>query len=345
SAWWLKGDEVTKKEFDNSLLGPGRLNFKGKKNFMPPAQLVMGFALYWLGDEETTAKYTASRTDRQSEHGLKIEINNKKKDLENITIQKPKDNIEREPAPKLRAEPDSVSETRPSSPNAEAPILNATKPANSSKSVRGKKGKMKKIIEKYADQDEEEKRLRMEALGTLKQVQELERKKIEESERQAELERTKYDAAKRGAQREQKAEERELQKYLEGYEDEEEVTYLEMLDSLIAKPGKSDKIATAVPVFAPWSALSKFKYKTKIQPGMAKKGKSVTESLNYFSNRKVDLSRDDVDVDWPEEHDIIKSLKSNDLIGVVSVNKLKLVLPGGNASDGKGKKGAKKGKK
>ena len=345
SAWWLKGDEVTKKEFDNSLLGPGRLNFKGKKNFMPPAQLVMGFALYWLGDEETTAKYTASRTDRQSEHGLKIEINNKKKDLENITIQKPKDNIEREPAPKLRAEPDSVSETRPSSPNAEAPILNATKPANLSKSVRGKKGKMKKIIEKYADQDEEEKRLRMEALGTLKQVQELERKKIEESERQAELERTKYDAAKRGAQREQKAEERELQKYLEGYEDEEEVTYLEMLDSLIAKPGKSDKIATAVPVFAPWSALSNFKYKTKIQPGMAKKGKSVTESLNYFSNRKVDLLRDDVDVDWPEEHDIIKSLKSNDLIGVVSVNKLKLVLPGGNASDGKGKKGAKKGKK
>ena len=89
-----------------------------------------------------------------------------------------------------------------------------------------------------------------------------------------------------------------------------------MLDSLIAKPAKSDGVATAVPVFAPWSALSKFKYKTKIQPGMGKKGKSVTESLNYFTNRKVDSLRDDTDVDWPEEHDIIKSLKSNDLIGL-----------------------------
>ncbi|GEQ67157.1 hypothetical protein JCM33374_g820 [Metschnikowia sp. JCM 33374] len=346
SAWWLRGNEVTKKEFDGSLLGPGRLNFKGKKNFMPPAQLVMGFGLYWLGDEETAAKYTKSRVERQSEHGLKIEIKNKKKDLEGITIDKEKFTEEASPVSKETTEQEETSDLKvATSSSAESANDNMKSSVNSTKSVRGKKGKMKKINEKYADQDEEERRLRMEALGTLKQVEDLERKKIEETERQAEMERNRYAAAKRGAQREQKAEERELLKYLEGEEDEDEVTYLEMLDSLIAKPGKTDQIATAVPVFAPWSALSKFKYKTKIQPGMAKKGKSVTESLNYFSNRKVDNSKEDVDVDWPEEHDIIKSLKSNDLIGVVSVNKLKLVLPGGNASDSKGKKGSKKGRK
>ncbi|OBA17006.1 hypothetical protein METBIDRAFT_61911 [Metschnikowia bicuspidata var. bicuspidata NRRL YB-4993] len=346
SAWWLKGSEVTKKEFDNSLLGPGRLNFKGKKNFMPPAQLVMGFGLYWLGDEETATAYTKARTDRQTEHGLKIEITNKKRDLENITITS-KESIEPELSTKQGVDQEeAVGEVTeaPAFPT-ETPHTISKSTVGSTKTVRGKKGKMKKINEKYAHQDEEERKLRMEALGTLKQVQDLEKQKLEEAKHQAELERKKYAAAKKGAQREQRAEERELQKYLQGDDEDDSVSYLELLDSLIAKPGKMDTIATAVPVFAPWSALSKFKYKTKIQPGMAKKGKSVTESLNYFTGRKTDALKEDPDIDWPEEHEIIKSLKSNDLIGVVSVNKLKLVLPGGNASDNKSKKGAKKGRK
>ncbi|GEQ68250.1 hypothetical protein JCM33374_g1917 [Metschnikowia sp. JCM 33374] len=52
------------------------------------SQLVMGFGLYWPGDEETAATYTKSRVEGQSEHGLKREFKNKKKDLAGIAIDK-----------------------------------------------------------------------------------------------------------------------------------------------------------------------------------------------------------------------------------------------------------------
>lgn len=373
SAWWLNGVDVTKKEFDGSLLGPGRLNLKDKKNYMPPAQLVMGFGFYFLCDEETTANYTQSRVSKQDEHGLKVSIHNKKQDLENMTLTVKDLPVDNEPqeigeqvsetteASQVSDSHEQLSQSKSASPEAEASEISDTVESalegvsisESSSEVskllkaptkRGRKGKMKKINAKYADQDEEERRLRMEVLGTLKQVEDLERKKKEEVLRQAEQQKEKF--ANRSGHKQKVAEERELQRYLLKEEDEDYsgVNYLELLDSLVTKPAKSDNVSAVVPVFAPWSSLNKFKYKVKIQPGLGKKGKSLGDALNYFATRKVDNSRDDLDVDWPEEHEIIKQARPNDLIGVFTVSKLKLVLPGGNSSDAKGnKKNGKKG--
>lgn len=340
SAWWLKGLDVTKKEYDGSLLGPGRLNFKAKKNYMPPSQLVMGFGLYLLGDEDTTARYKKSREDKLAESGLKIEMNNIKKDLEGMTIA-------------AKAEQPLVEETVPESvpaPTESAEELSASSSVTSlplppQKLTRGKKSKMKKINQKYADQDEEERQLRMEALGTLKQIQQNEKEAIEAAKTKADAEKHKYAMANRGAERDRKAEERELQKYLNGGDNEDTELYLEVLDSLIAKPASQDVLVGAVPVFGPWTSMARFKYKTKVQPGMGKKGKAITDSLSYFANRKIDAAREDTDQDWADEHDIINTLKSNDMIGVLTANKVKLVLPGGNANDKAQKKGGKKGKR
>lgn len=365
SAWWLAGVHVTKKEYDGSLLGPGRLNFKEKKNYMPPAQLAMGFGFYFLCDEETTSAYTEARVKRQDEHGLKVHIHNKKQDLENITLpnkQAPavdtntdfdvEDTAEGQDVEKSSEksqsptpEPDSTSVAD----SIEEELKNA-KLSESSKqkkaNVRGKKGKMKKISTKYADQDENERRLRMEALGTLKQVEELEKKARDEKQRQVEQQQEKN--SNRAAHKQKIAEERELQKYLQNEEDEDssDKNYLELLDSFVSKPAKSDTIAAVVPVFAPWFALNKFKYKVKIQPGLGKKGKGLGDALNYFANRKLDATREDTDLDWPEERELVKQAKPNDLIGVFTVGKLKLVLPGGSGGDAKGNKnGSSKGGK
>lgn len=214
--------------------------------------------------------------------------------------------------------------------------------------VRGKKAKLKKIASKYAAQDEEEKQMRMDALGTLKQVKDLEAQRLQESSQDDQkAKETKY--VSNVAERKKKQEEREYQKYImeEVNEDESSITnYLEILDSLIAKPQATDTVSNVVPVFAPWTSLNKLKYKVKIQPGMGKKGKAINESLNYFTNRKMDPLHQDTDLDWENEREIINGTKPNDLVGVFTVSKVKLVLPGGNngADKGSGKKSsAKKG--
>lgn len=363
SAWWLKGKNVTKIEYDGSLLGPGRLKHKADRNYMPPAQLVMGFGLYWLGDEATAKKYTDTRVRKHEEHGLKVNINRKKADLEGLDLKKmslestaESLSVARE---KKKGEQDSevvehvaVGEREEAEDNlvedsAEGtPEVESLQPLvltlNPTKGVRGKKGKLKKQKAKYADQDEEERRLRIEALGTLKQIEALKQQKNEEAQKQEDAVKYRYNQKKSAEERDRKAEERELQKYFDADEDVFDESYLAMIDSLIAKPAKDDVIATAVPVFAPWGALSKFKYKVKVQPGTGKKGKSVTEAYNYFGRKKVDTTKEDSDESWPEELSIIKALSPNDAIASITASKIKMSLPSlvTNA-----KKVAKKGRK
>ncbi|KAF3987538.1 hypothetical protein FT663_04415 [Candidozyma haemuli var. vulneris] len=355
SSYWMAGDGISKKDIDGTLLGPGRLNLKGKKNLMPPAQLVMGFGLYWLVDEETNKKYTEARVSKQEEHGLQPEVSNKKKDLENLNLaaiftDREKESNEQEGTENVESKEEEEEEdgtapqedeSTPSGPSNDNEVENITSPLSKA-NVRGKKGKLKKINAKYADQDEEEKLIRMEALGTLKQIQEREKQQEAEAKRKAEQEKERY--ADKGAERSRAKEARQLKKYLQDDEDGVDVAFLEQLDSLLPRAAKDDVVGAFVPVFAPWSALSKFKYKVKIQPGFGKKGKSVTEAISYFSNRKVDASKEDAELDWPEEHEMLKGAKSNDISGVFTVSKVKLVLPGSNGGDkGKGGKGSGKG--
>lgn len=352
SAWWLKGKDVTKKEFDGSLLGPGRIAYKAERNYMPPAQLVMGFGFYWLGDEDTAKRHTEARIKRQEEHGLKVNVSRKKADLEGINfenlslkdLKKEQEKI-KEVTEEAGGEECSDSEdVEGDNGDSENALSGTPTPSAPTKTVRGKRGKLKKQKAKYADQDEEERKLRIEALGTLKQIEAQQKQKLEEKQKQIDATKNKYNQQRTAEQRDRKAEERELQKYLDTDEDVFDESFLSMLDSLIAKPSKDDTIATAVPVFAPWAALAKFKYKVKVQPGMGKKGKSLTEAYDYFSKRKVDVSKEDADEDWPEEHTIINNLASADAIGSLTVSKLKMMLPALGNGNG-GKKSMKKGKR
>jgi len=338
SAWLLTGEELSKKDFDGTLISPGEFNYKGKKVYLPPCQLVMGFAFYFLGDEETSEKYKKQRLEREQEHGLKIIMDNKKKNLDD-SIGKGIETTRNDRPEEVEANEseeeivDQVEELKLDESKKVAP------------KVRGKKAKMKKIAEKYGDQDEDERKMRMDALGTLKQVEELEKQKELELQLVEERKKQKYQESA-SLQKRKKQDEREYQKYImeEAKEDEASATnYLEILDSFISKPLTSDVCTGIVPVFAPWASLNKFKYKVKFQPGNGKKGKSINDALNYFTNRKMDLGSTDTDLDWPSEREIVKAAKPNDLVGVFTVSKVKLVLPGGNDSKSSiGKKTNKK---
>lgn len=372
SSWFVPGPGVSKKDFDGTLMAAGDFNVKGKKEYLAAAPLVMGFGFYALADEETTQKYEKVRLTKEEDHGLKIVMDNKKKDLEGeisrgqvleevvpekvvkTTIEKTieptktkedegrvEDDISKtgnaveESKPEIIEQADSSDfidpiEAQMKKLKLEEQAVNAKeKSSQKGPKVRGKKAKLKKIATKYADQDDEERLMRMDVLGTLKQVNELKLQKEKDAEAEAEAEASKYkDSAV--TLRRKKEDEREYQKYLANDEESESsvINYLEILDSFLEKPQPTDVITNLIPVFAPWASLNKFKYKVKVQPGDGKKGKAVKDIVAHFTSRKPDSMAAEVDLDTAEEREYIKDAKPADLVGVFTVARVKAIFPG-----------------
>ncbi|KAG0171134.1 hypothetical protein DFQ28_003900 [Apophysomyces sp. BC1034] len=227
--------------------------------------------------------------------------------------------------------------------------------------TRGRKGKAKKIKEKYADQDEEERQLRMELLGSNKGPQPKGKKAKKEAKEKAEkLAITK--------QREQQKELREAQAKQElakqeeitsDNEDdikieetdekekevirqmlkEENITMLEadeaanlsVLDSLTANPLPEDIIHFAIPVCAPYTALQKYKYKVKLTPGTQKRGKAIKQAHSVFLNAQNITAR---------EKELIKCVPDMEAINTM-MSKVKVSAPNLEASKRKKGKSSK----
>lgn len=350
-AWVVLAAEILKKDVDGTLLQPGEFNVRGKKEYMPPVQLVMGFGVYLLGDEETTKKYRTKREEKYAEHGLSVVMDTKKKDLEELAKLKFKHEGEKKPEEAESAgaeatEGEEQSQDQPAEETPEPESSDATpEPGNAPKKVRGKKAKLKKIQAKYADQDEEDRKLRMEALGTLKQVKQQQAQQAEAAKAH-QLEKQKQQQKQEAAARKMKQNAKEYLKYVmsddHDADEASEVNYMNILDEFIAKPQRGDQFVGCVPVFAPWAALGKNKYKVKIQPGAGKKGKCVSELIHHWTTRKLDPTMEDPDADWPTERSQVEGIKQAEALGVFTVNKVRLALPG---SEGKGNKGGDKGKK
>ncbi|KAJ7365343.1 hypothetical protein OS493_005449, partial [Desmophyllum pertusum] len=77
-----------------------------------------------------------------------------------------------------------------------------------------------------------------------------------------------------------------------------------LLDSLTGIPLSEDLLLFAIPICAPYTAVQNYKYKVKLTPGTARRGKAAKTALNTFLFSKEASQR---------EKDLIKSLKDNDL--------------------------------
>uniref|UniRef100_A0AAX7VG48 Ribosome quality control complex subunit NEMF n=1 Tax=Astatotilapia calliptera TaxID=8154 RepID=A0AAX7VG48_ASTCA len=115
--------------------------------------------------------------------------------------------------------------------------------------------KLKKIKEKYKDQDEEDRELMMQLLGVR-----MNRKTLTCTEN--------------------------------------------LLTSLTGQPHPEDVMLFAVPVCAPYTALSNYKHKVKLTPGSQKKGKAARTAVFSFMKAK-EVS--------PREKDLFRSVKDSDL--------------------------------
>ncbi|KAL7621337.1 hypothetical protein AAE478_008658 [Parahypoxylon ruwenzoriense] len=60
-AWWVNADQVSKSAPTGEFLGTGSFMVRGKKNFLPPAPLLLGLALMFRISEESKAKHVKHR--------------------------------------------------------------------------------------------------------------------------------------------------------------------------------------------------------------------------------------------------------------------------------------------
>ena len=61
SAWWVNADQVSKTAPTGEYLSSGGFTIRGHKNFLPPAQLVLGFGIMFRVNEESKARHLKHR--------------------------------------------------------------------------------------------------------------------------------------------------------------------------------------------------------------------------------------------------------------------------------------------
>ncbi|KFG62319.1 signal peptidase [Toxoplasma gondii RUB] len=148
---------------------------------------------------------------------------------------------------------------------------------------RGKRGKLAKMKKKYGDQDEEEKQFKMSLIG----AEEIKRGGPTATANAAApaCAAKKLPGRKAAQQREER---RELKEVLEEEGDERLTEQCSQIDLLTASPLPEDALLCVVPVTAPYSAMSKYKFKAKLVPGSMKKGNAGQAALRHFLQQADD---------------------------------------------------------
>ncbi|MCJ1413692.1 hypothetical protein MMC32_000016 [Xylographa parallela] len=69
SAWWVNADQISKTASTGEYLTTGTFQIKGKKNFLPPAQLLLGFGVMFHISEESKVRHMKHRLRDNTEMG------------------------------------------------------------------------------------------------------------------------------------------------------------------------------------------------------------------------------------------------------------------------------------
>ena len=459
AAWWVNSDQVSKTAPTGEYLTTGGFMIRGKKNFLPPSQLLLGFAVMFQISDESKVHHNKHRlqhtdsltsedvrslaedaqdlsirdgqihTGHMTEDGdtvldveevaedIGVEIRGDEKNakiaVEGASEEQPGSDIdgedidhgdevgsdseaeqsavnplqiaEHDEAGQAPNEEDGVDEDGLSADDADheeglsqtdgvadhneqGAIPQSTADPKSSHlpsrqkqtpAPRGKRTKAKKAAKKYANQDEEDRALAMQLLGSTKAQEKKEAATVDKAAHDAKIaadnerRRAQHDRAAQAERvRQEKLAAGEVPDDVEQDEDVAEQERLELanLDALVGTPVAGDEIVAALPVVAPWSALGKCKYKTKLQPGSLKKGKAVREMVARWTEagklgpKVVDESQLDKERVWPREIECIKAWRVEEVIGLLPVGKVRIVQGGGLGGGGAGGAGGGGGK-
>ncbi|XP_060581645.1 ribosome quality control complex subunit NEMF-like isoform X3 [Ruditapes philippinarum] len=186
---------------------------------------------------------------------------------------------------------------------------------------------MKKLKDKYKDQDEEERQLRMEILasaGSKKEDKKKKGKKDEKGRPQSAVEKKPQQQQRKKPElvdiiikdventaitedptNNKEIVEAQVNDDDEKLEDDTQTTDdQQILNSLTGIPNIEDELLFALPVCAPYNALTNYKYKVKLLPGSTKRGKAAKIAINMFQYDKTIT---------PRERDLVKISKDVDI--------------------------------
>jgi len=102
SAWWVHANQVSKTAPSGEYLSTGSFMIRGKKNYLPPSQLVLGFGFLFKLDDACVARHAGERKIK----GLVNDVEEK----EQSELGEIKEENENEP--QLEGENDDDSEDR-----------------------------------------------------------------------------------------------------------------------------------------------------------------------------------------------------------------------------------------
>jgi predicted ribosome quality control (RQC) complex YloA/Tae2 family protein len=207
---------------------------------------------------------------------------------------------------------------------------------------RGKRSKAKKLAAKYAAQDQDDRALAMRLLGSksgqvaAETAADDKRQKEEEAAASKQRRREQHARAQATGIAAEQARQAAHAQDDDDENDEALRTNLLNLDAFTGRPLPGDDLLAAIPVCAPWSALSAYKYKAKMQPGSTKRGKAVKEVLTIWDHagkdgKATDSQSQDVERIWPKEMELIRAWKDVEVVGVVPVSKVRVMIAGGRA--------------
>lgn len=198
---------------------------------------------------------------------------------------------------------------------------------------RGRKHKLKKM-KKYQDQDEDERRIALALLGAKPVAQAASNST---GENQGETSEGTQDDGGEGRSNDRKLrkqqEERQETMWLMDEEgllelDKLEEETVKILGMLTAVPSKEDTVEYAMPVCAPYSALSQYRYKAKVMHGNSKRGKAYRAAAMVFvkqAEKDLDNLKEDRDaMRLCPEADGVRNMLGNVHImgpGMASANK------------------------
>lgn len=249
SAWWAPAASV-----ERSLSPDAAYFLRGRKNYLPPAQPGLGFGLMFSLGDDSVGRHAALTTRYQQ-----------------LSIAVPE-----QPAEPAVAFPDtdlhkiSRKEGSREQPKKEAPVKARRKP--------------KKKLERYADQDDEERAVRMRLLGhkapPVEQVAKPPPPETAQTLAPPQLE-TELPEVLSDLPALDDAERREVQALLA---DDEPAAApdSEAIARLVGCPHSEDTLLHAVPVCAPYSALAGYVFRVKLLPGPLKRGKAAESARSYF---------------------------------------------------------------
>ncbi|KOC59782.1 Nuclear export mediator factor NEMF like protein [Habropoda laboriosa] len=377
-AWWVNNDQVSKTAPTGEYLTTGSFMIRGKKNYLPPCQLVMGFGFLFRLEESSIERHKDERRvrviDDESEHTDSVIEEDREieliEDSEEDEQVENKDNlhpIQEESKADLIMEENINQDTSDEDDNPsqfpdtqikidvsdaedviylgdDKPIVINTAPKEKGSKVkpkppptkenkekteletkkndqvvlkRGQKGRLKKMKEKYKDQDEEDRKLSMQVLQSAGAAKEDKRK-----HKNKDPSGPKQQTKKKGTIKPAPPQNSQIVDNIDE-EDTGPGPEVDMLDQLTGKPVIEDELLFAVPVIAPYNTILNYKFKVKLTPGTGKRGKAAKTAVAVFMKDKEITSREKDLLKAVKEETIARNIPGKVKISAPQIQKMK----------------------